>query len=141
MEMNAACPPAMVYPVMQKLGSIYEPRQAIRNGTLFPELNKPMKESRMPIDGPAATSKQALAFAAWETRLYLNTHPDDRRDLELYRRLCGMLVGPNYACTFVAGSEPGPCPCPPADGWRWLDDPWPWEYQGCNAEVNNDVCV
>lgn len=34
-------PLAMAYVPMQRLGSIYSPEQALRKGTLFPELDKP----------------------------------------------------------------------------------------------------
>lgn len=32
---------AMTYVPCQQLGSLYEPEQALTNGVLFPELNKP----------------------------------------------------------------------------------------------------
>lgn len=40
---------AMAYVPFQQFGSIYEPEQALSNGTLFPDLNKPFcgrKEGR-----------------------------------------------------------------------------------------------
>ena len=137
MEMNnerrpSARTPGMVYGEDQRLGRMFEAHQALRSGTLFPELYKPMKEERMSIDGPRATDEQALAFAAWELRLYLNTHPHDRRALEVLRRVCKALPCPNYASTFLTCDE----------GWDWVDGPWPWEYENCRrTEDDGHVCV
>lgn len=139
--------PAMVYPVDQQLSSVYDSEQAIRNGTLFPELNKPMLEHMMPISGASVSAKQAAEFSAWETRLYLDTHPADAQALALYRRYCEAAGTPSYACTFVEGGGQGCaascCGCAGgASQWSWLDDPWPWEYQGCaGTEGNGYVCL
>lgn len=44
-------------------------------------------------------NEYALPFAAWELRLYLNTHPEDECALREYRRICNMAGGKcNYAC-------------------------------------------
>ncbi len=44
-------------------------------------------------------NEYALPFAAWELRLYLDTHPEDEAALREYRRLCTMSGGHcNYAC-------------------------------------------
>ena len=43
--MNTQCQkafPAMVQPVPQHAGNVFSPGQALQNGTLFPELYKPM---------------------------------------------------------------------------------------------------
>ena len=59
----------------------------------------------------------ARSFAAWEVRLYLDTHPEDASALALYRRLCAQECG-GYAC--VPHER---------DRWSWIDDPWPWELE------------
>lgn len=109
--------PAMVKPVAHELRRVYPADQALRSGTLFPELDKPLKGARVP-GACTADPHQALSFAAWEVRLYLNTHPCDERALALYHDLCGQLTKPSYACAFA--------PCGLRE-WNWLDDPWPWE--------------
>lgn len=44
-------------------------------------------------------NEYALPFAAWDLRLYLDTHPEDECALREYRRLCAMAGGHcNYAC-------------------------------------------
>ena len=47
----------------------------------------------------STTNEYAIPFAAWELRLYLDTHPDDERALAAYRQLCAS-QGDNcsYAC-------------------------------------------
>ena len=100
-------------------------------------------------------SSYALPFAAWELRLYLDTHPDDERALAAYKQLCAAQGGCTYACNTpdghaggnhagghngatgtcracngstltVATSQPQPCK---GGRWRWIDGPWPWELE------------
>lgn len=124
--------PAMVYPAAQCPEQIYPAQQALAAGTLFPELDKPMRGACMP-PWETLDMQQALAFAAWELRLYLNTHPHDREALEMFRCRCREMDRPNYAGTFA---------CPHGDRWSWLDDPWPWEVDRCDArEDGRHVCV
>ena len=72
----------------------------------------------------------ALAFALYETELYLDTHPDDERALrarQVYAQRTDESVaeyerafGPYILTTHdvPAGSE-----------WTWLSSPWPWEKE------------
>lgn len=72
--------------------------------------------TQKPID------RWAIPFAAWELRLYLDTHPDDEKALEAYRKVCDMLE--------VSGMNCGAClPNEMAQGkhWSWIDEPWPWQ--------------
>ena len=133
----------MVFGVKQCLNSVYEPIQAIQKGTLFPELFKPMLESFMPADNAPVTQKQADSFAAWEIRLYLDTHPDDVHALALYRHYC-KAENPNYACTFVnPNGQDSCCGSSQQQLWNRLDDPWPWERQAscCGREDEPYVCI
>lgn len=145
LQYRPPCPPenrslAMVYGVDQQLRRTYEPAQAIRNGTLYPELYKPMLGKTMPIDGAPVTARQTLEFCAWELRLYLDTHPDDQQALRLYRRFCAALKGTGYPCAFVSEGDGDETDCPRR--WSWVDDPWPWEYQNCGrTEGDGHVCV
>ena len=96
-------------------------------------------------------SSYAIPFAAWELRLYLDTHPDDERALAAYKQLCAAQGGCTYACNTPDGhgdashggghgGATGTCracngatltvaPTQPCKGgrWRWIDGPWPWE--------------
>ena len=110
---------AMVQPVNQKLTGTFPPAQALRSGTLFPELYKPMKGQGHTSENCHMPQERAMAFSAWDMRLYLDTHPHNSQALNGYRQLCAQTAQPNYACTFA--------PCG-GNSWEWVDDPWPWEY-------------
>ncbi len=105
---------------VQQIANIYPAQTAIRRGTLFPELDKPMHCVAAPSGCAVPTASQIMGFSSWEVRLYLNTHPHDANALQLYHQLCQQAPNPNYACTFV--------PCA-GNRWTWVDDPWPWECE------------
>lgn len=119
----------MINVEMQELDEIFESESALRAGTLFPELHKPMN-GYCPYDDNCGTCKQQAAFAAWEMRLYLNTHPNDKEALALFRKLCKEAGDENYATTFLTDD----C-C--ASGWSWVKNPWPWEYD-CQCGSGSD---
>lgn len=108
----------MVRGTMQPLCNIYDSGRALKAGTLFPDLHKPMN-GFWPRGAEAGTQCQASAFAAWEMRLYLDTHPEDAQALALMNQLAQECCQPNYATTFLPGDD---------DRWTWVQDPWPWEY-------------
>ena len=109
----------MVYHAEQCLEKVFCAEQALRAGTMYPDLYKPMKCA----DDPATncpSEQQEKAFQLWELRLYLNTHPCDKKVLRLYRQLAKELGCPNYASTF----DEDDCG---AETWNWVNNPWPWE--------------
>lgn len=119
----------MINVEMQEIDEIFESESALRAGTLFPELHKPMN-GYYPCDENCGTCKQAAAFAAWEMRLYLNTHPNDKEALALFRKLCKEAEEENYATTFLTDE----C-C--MSNWNWVKNPWPWEYD-CQCRSGSD---
>ena len=78
------------------------------------------------------TELQTMAFAIQELALYLDTHRDDTEALELYRTYQNLYDEGRKAYENMCGplnhlsKNEGP--------YRWLDDPWPWEYAK-NREV------
>ena len=112
----------------------YEPRKALVRGTLFPRLDLPFMgmvnntEKRV----TPMTELQSLGFAIQELALYLDTHRDDKEALELYRSYQKLyhdgvaMYSKEYGPLNHMASGDGP--------YRWLDDPWPWEYCA-NKEV------
>ena len=112
----------------------YEARKGLVRGTLFPGLDLPfmgmVNKNELPIT--PLTELQTMAFAIQELALYLDTHRDDKDAFELYcmyqklyddgRRKYEELCGPLNHKSISTGS------------YRWLDDPWPWEYSK-NREV------
>lgn len=105
---------------VQQIANIYPAQTALLRGTLYPELDKPLNCAASPSACTEPSPAQIMGFAAWEVRLYLNTHPGDQAALELYQQLCQQAPKPNYACTFA--------PCS-GKRWTWTDDPWPWECE------------
>ena len=113
----------------------YEARKAIIRGTLFPGLDLPwmgkVNQKELPVT--PKTELQTMAFAIQELALYLDTHRDDREALELYRQYQdlyhkGMMeYSKRYGPMNHTMASEGDC-------YRWLDDPWPWEY-AANKEV------
>lgn len=106
----------------------YEARKAIIRGTLFPGLDLPfmgmINQKELPATPQAEL--QTLAFAINELGLYLDTHRDDAEALQMYRA---------YQKMYAEGKaryekEYGPMNHMSVAGekYRWLDDPWPWEY-------------
>lgn len=103
----------------QALNDIYDNARALKAGTLFPELHKPM-DGYAPCGAECGTDCQQAAFAAWEVRLYLDTHPDDMQARALLQQLVGDCCEPNYATTFLNEE---------CARWAWTDDPWPWNLE------------
>ena len=112
----------------------YESRMGLVRGTLFPGLELPfmgmVNKNELPVT--PLTELQAICFAIQELALYLDTHRDDQEALELYR---------SYQKMYAEGRDKYEKMCGPlnhnslTDGeYKWLDDPWPWEYSK-NREV------
>lgn len=109
----------------------YEARKALIRGTLFPGLDLPFMGMVNQKEKPVTprTELQTMAFAIQELALYLDTHPDDREALELYRTYQRMYQ--KGAMEF--GEKNGPLNHGMSvddPTYTWLKDPWPWEYAG-----------
>ena len=112
----------------------YEPRKALVRGTLFPGLDLPFMGMVNKNEKPVTplTELQTMAFMIQELALYLDTHRDDAEALSVYRSFQKMYeeakkayekeCGPLTHFSHMEGE------------YRWLDDPWPWEYAK-NREV------
>ena len=107
---------------------VYEAPQGIIRGTLFPGLDLPFMGMINQKDLPSTplAELQTMAFAIQELALYLDTHSNDMEALEMYRA---------YQKVYAEGKkkyekEYGPLNHLSESGgkYRWLDDPWPWEY-------------
>ena len=112
----------------------YAPRKGWVRGTLFPGLDLPFKGmvNKNEKNVTPLTELQVMAFAIGELALYLDTHRDDQEALELYRTYQQMY----HKAMMAYGQDCGPLNhgMPTEGPYRWLDDPWPWEYAG-NKEV------
>jgi len=107
---------------------VYEAKKGIVRGTLFPGLDLPfmgMINQKELLNTPLS-ELQTMAFAINELALYLDTHADDAEALEMYR---------TYQKMYVEGRRKYEKECGPlnhmsdaGEKYRWLDDPWPWEF-------------
>ena len=124
------CAPLAVpyVPVQPEHPPRYEAPRGLVRGTLFPGLELPfcgMVSDRCSPD-TLRSRIQAVSFAVLELGLYLDTHRDDAQALELYRSYQTLLLQLRQQ----ALPENGPTShqTPDQGPYRWLDDPWPWEY-------------
>ena len=106
----------------------YEARKALIRGTLYPGLDLPfmgMVNEKLKPD-TMLSQIQSLCFAIQELALYLDTHRDDKEALEVYQAYQKMYH--NAKQQYVQSFGPLNHMSPTEGEYRWLDDPWPWEY-------------
>ena len=114
-------------PFQQEQPPRYDPRWGLIRGTMYPGLDLPFqgKVNTRELNRTPMTELQALHFAIADLQLYLDTHRNDRQALETYREFQR-----RYRDCLQQRSPMNQL-CPDEDeSFRWLDDPWPWEY--CN---------
>ena len=113
---------------------VYEARKGFVRGTLYPGLDLPFMGMVNKQDKPVTplTELQTLGFAIQELALYLDTHRDDAEALELYKNYQQMY----QKCAMAYEKKYGPLnhKSVSSGAYKWLDDPWPWEYAK-NREV------
>ena len=107
----------------------YEARKGLVRGTLFPGLDLPfmgmVNQNELPVT--PKSELQALGFAINELALYLDTHPEDKEALELYRAY--QELAHKGMMTYSEQYAPLTHLCPVKDGtYTWMNDPWPWEF-------------
>ena len=106
----------------------YEAKLGLVRGTLYPGLDLPFMGmvNKKPLPQSPMAELQALGFAVQELALYLDTHREDQEALEVYRTYQSAY----HKAVMEYSQKYGPINHGiPTDGpYRWLDDPWPWEY-------------
>ena len=129
-RLPASAPLANPYvPFQYENPPMFDARKALVRGTLYPGLELPFMGKVNGQNQPVTpmTELQTLAFAIQELALYLDTHREDREAQELYQSYQEMY----HKCMMEYQKNRGPLNHRiPSDGpcYRWLDDPWPWEY-------------
>ncbi len=108
----------------------YDARKGLVRGTLFPGLDLPFMGMVNKNERPVTprTELQVMGFALQELALYLDTHRDDQEALELYRVYQKMYH--DAASQYSQNCSPLNHATPVDGPYKWLDDPWPWEYTG-----------
>lgn len=107
---------------------MYEPRKGLVRGTIYPGLDLPFmgQVNRKERNITPRTELQTLAFMIQELALYLDTHRDDKEALEMYQAYQRMYHQATMEYTHQCG--PMSHHMPTEGEYRWLDDPWPWEF-------------
>lgn len=134
-KLPAVAPLAYPYvPFQQENPPKYEPQKALVRGTLFPGLDLPFMGMVNKTEKPITPlgELQTMAFVLQELVLYLDTHREDQEALAVYQSFQKMYHkarmqyeqrhGPLTNTSMTEGE------------YRWLNDPWPWEYAK-NREV------
>ena len=72
-----------------------------------------------------------VSFAVNDILLYLDTHPCDEAALSYFmehknRRVAALKEYAKYYGPLTLDTM-----CTPADKWKWIDTPWPWQEGGC----------
>lgn len=129
--MPTCAPLAVPYVPFQQRGSQkYDQANALANGTVFPSLNLPfhLKVDAANLPADPSTQLQALLFVITELGMYLDTHHGDMEAFRLFQQYTEMareakkqyeeIHGP--LTQLSAGRDAA---------YRWLDDPWPWEFK------------
>ena len=112
----------------------YKAQEAVIRGTLFPGLDLPLmgRVNKNELQNTPLTELQTLAFVIQELALYLDTHKNDKEAFEMYQQ---------YQKLYSEGAKRyekmyGPLNhlSESQEEYKWLNDPWPWEYAK-NQEV------
>ncbi len=129
-RLPAKAPLANPYvPFQMENPPLYEPERGIIRGTMYPGLDLPFMGmvNQKELPKTPKTQLQTLAFGIQELALYLDTHPEDKEALELYRAYQKLYH--EKVMTYKDKCGPMNHKMPVDDKtYTWLDDPWPWEY-------------
>lgn len=125
-----SAPLASAYvPAQRSSQPSYEANEALSRGTLFPGLDLPFLNGVNALQpNSTLTEMQAIAFAAHELELYLDTHADDKKAFEMYKTLLALKQEAKYRYYEKHGAV-----CTDdlmnSSGFTWTEDPWPWDYR------------
>lgn len=133
---------------VQKWSEIYDEVKALKKGTIFPELDLPFfvtaldneLEKKMANTQKESKSQesmllqiQQIGFVLDDLRLYLDTHPDDKKGLKLLKVMVKQKK--SLMREFAIQFYPLTPECmadiyeenPEAECYCWLEGPIPWE--------------
>ena len=124
-----AAPLSVPYvPFQRENATVYEQKEGLKNGTLFPGLNLPfhcaVEAGALP--STALAELMALEFAIVDLGLYLDTHPEDEEAFELYTKY--VALSREGRKRYIAAYGPiRQADTAKIEAYTWLRDPWPWE--------------
>ena len=82
---------------------------------------------------------QKANFAAYDMLLYLDTHCDDKKAFEIFRRLVEKTksLKKNYEADYGPLT---PYSTASQASFNWLKGPWPWEFTANPPSASQDSC-
>ena len=110
---------------------MYDAYNGFIRGNMFPNLynqykiNRPYDVRPLNNQAKALTMVDAYSFAAHDVNLYLDTHPNDRQMINLFKEYTDDMLKAireyenKFGPLFVDSSVTYP--------WAWNNSPWPWE--------------
>ena len=115
-------------PFQNERPPMYDARKGWIRGTIFPGLDLPFmgKVNKKEKKVTPLTELQTMAFVIQELALYLDTHREDQEALQLYQAYQKMYHQAVEEYTDQCGVMNHQQPT--EGSYRWLDDPWPWEF-------------
>ena len=72
-----------------------------------------------------------VSFVCDDTKLFLDTHPCNTEALEFYEEFKNQRMQALQEYAKYYGPLTLDTMCTPADKWKWIDTPWPWQEGGC----------
>lgn len=73
-----------------------------------------------------------ISFAAYDTLLFLDTHPNDQQALQFYREMSQKRNAAMEEFGRIYGPLTVDCTCATnGNRWQWIDQTWPWEGGSC----------
>ena len=79
---------------------------------------------------------QEYSFAAYEARLYLDTHPGSRAALNYFNKFNALQNAAAKELQTRYGTVNTNVDLPLPD-WNWIDMPWPWNADEAKGEGGN----
>ncbi len=70
---------------------------------------------------------QQTCFALHEAVLFLDTHPDDKKAMEYFRRT--QIKRDAAIADYEQKYGPLTAAATKSAGWNWIDNPWPWQIE------------
>lgn len=122
----------------QTFGETYDLKTALKEGTVFLELNKPFylaercKEEKEPEDDRQKLLMEIneTSFAVNDVMLYLDTHPGDEKALEFFNDC--MEKRKQVLCEYEKQYAPLTLDsCRGEAEWKWGEEKAPWEGGYC----------
>ena len=92
--------------------------------------NMECKRRQQPDKKSLLNEINECSFAVNDMLLYLDTHPCDEAALSYFmehknRRVAALKEYAKYYGPLTLDTM-----CTPADKWKWIDTPWPWQEGG-----------